>query len=85
MCCEYSDESLSINMRPNHLATLSCIGLLLEKLALCNQPRALELSVNASTFCGSSVVSIDKFMVIAAAKNSSKFIVNLPRNSLGIS
>ena len=56
MCCEYKAESCSINFVANHLATLSCIGLDAEKLAEWSQPRALDLSVKASSLCGVSEI-----------------------------
>ena len=82
ICWEYNAASFSIRIVPNQRATLSCINLLV-KLALCSQPRALELSVNARIFWGKDDCAIAICMVIAAARNSSKLIDNFPQYSIG--
>ena len=48
MCCEYRDVSLLTSIHPSHRATASWDSAFTgSKDALCIQPSALELSVNA--------------------------------------
>ena len=48
MCCEYMDFSLLTSVYPSQRATVSCDSAFTgSKDALCIQPSALELSVNA--------------------------------------
>ena len=70
ICCEYSAESFLINCFAIQRATLSCAGWDDLKLAECSQTRTLELSVNASSFCGDVALDMANFIVIHVAMNS---------------
>ena len=52
ICWEYNAASWSMSVLASHLATASCAGWFVRKLALYSQPSALELSVKASIFLG---------------------------------
>ena len=62
----------------NQRATLSCISFCAGNDALNSQPRALELSVRAKILCGPGESVMVRWMEIAEAMNSSKFIVKQP-------
>ena len=79
MCCEYNAVSLFNISSANQRATLSCISFCAGNDALNSQPRALELSVRAKILCGPGESVMVRWMEIAEAMNSSKFIVKQPR------
>ena len=83
MCCEYNAESCRISVDANHLATLLCAGWQFLKLVLYSHPTALELSLNARTLCVVLDFDIVRYIVMAAAINSSKLINSLFCSSLG--
>ena len=74
ICCEYSAASLLINSFAIHLDTLLCAGWDDLKLAECSQPRALELSVKTSSFCGDVALVIVDWMVMHVAISSRKLM-----------
>ena len=83
MCWLYSAESLSNNSNANLLATLSWFGWFSPNDALYSQPRAEEESVNAMIFTLLVEFSVIIWMVIVAARNSSKFMLHCPTCSSG--
>ena len=74
ICCEYSAESFLINCFAIQRATWSSAGWDDLKLVECSQPRALELSVNVSSFCGDVALDIVSCSVMHAAMNSRRLM-----------
>ena len=83
MCWEYSAASFAIIVLASHLATSSCSLLFSLNDALYSHAIALELSVSASIFSDFPFVNSVKWIVMAEATNSSKFIDSLPTISFG--
>ena len=84
ICCEYRAASLFINSLANHLAVLSCAGCDVLNLVERSYPKALELSVKTSIFCGVVAYFNVRWMVMAAARNSSRLMECSPIISGGM-
>ena len=85
MCCEYRDISLLMSVHKNHRATASWDSAFTgSKDALCIQPSALELSVNASMCDPCPICRMVMWMVNDDARNSRRFNVSFPCHAAGI-
>ena len=85
MCCEYRDVSLMTSVYPSQRATTSWDSAFTgSKDALCIQPSALELYVNAKICDPCTNFRMVMYIVTADARNSRRFNVSLPCHSAGI-
>ena len=85
MCWEYRASSFSRRSIAIHLASSLWTIMVAEKDALYSQLSALELSVNAKILCEPGLRAMDRWIVIAEARNSRMLIVNFPMRSIGSS
>ena len=85
MCCEYGYIFLMARVQPSQRAAALCNSAFTgSKYALCIQPSALDLSVNANIRGPCNSCGIVVYIDISYASNSNRFSVSLPFHYYGI-